>query len=290
MIKSAVNASSRLCRVGPVEIGPGRPLAIIAGPCLLESLELGLEVGRRVRDLCRGLGLAYIFKASFDKANRSSVRSPRGPGLERGLDWLGRIGRELGVPTTTDLHEPAQAAPVADVVDLLQIPAFLCRQTDLLHAAGVAASQRGRGVNVKKGQFLSPREMTGPVRKLEESGCSNVLLTERGTFFGYHRLVNDFIGLDEMMHLECPGGPPPLCFDCTHSTQLPGLGEQTGGQPRAMPLLARAATAAGVHALFIECHPEPAKAMSDASTQAPLSSMGDVLGTVARVRAAVESR
>ncbi len=285
-----MNASSRICRVGPVEIGPGRPLAIIAGPCLLESLELGLEVGRRVRDLCRGLGLAYIFKASFDKANRSSVRSPRGPGLERGLDWLGRIGRELGVPTTTDLHEPAQAAPVADVVDLLQIPAFLCRQTDLLHAAGVAASQRGRGVNVKKGQFLSPREMTGPVRKLEESGCSNVLLTERGTFFGYHRLVNDFIGLDEMMHLECPGGPPPLCFDCTHSTQLPGLGEQTGGQPRAMPLLARAATAAGVHALFIECHPEPAKAMSDASTQAPLSSMGDVLGTVARVRAAVESR
>jgi 2-dehydro-3-deoxyphosphooctonate aldolase (KDO 8-P synthase) len=188
VIKSAVNASSRICRVGPVEIGPGRPLAIIAGPCLLESLELGLEVGRRVRDLCRGLGLAYIFKASFDKANRSSVRSPRGPGLERGLDWLGRIGRELGVPTTTDLHEPAQAAPVADVVDLLQIPAFLCRQTDLLHAAGVAASQRGRGVNVKKGQFLSPREMTGPVRKLEESGCSNVLLTERGTFFGYHRL------------------------------------------------------------------------------------------------------
>jgi 2-dehydro-3-deoxyphosphooctonate aldolase (KDO 8-P synthase) len=249
-----------------------------------------LRWGGGVRDLCRGLGLAYIFKASFDKANRSSVRSPRGPGLERGLDWLGRIGRELGVPTTTDLHEPAQAAPVADVVDLLQIPAFLCRQTDLLHAAGVAASQRGRGVNVKKGQFLSPREMTGPVRKLEESGCSNVLLTERGTFFGYHRLVNDFIGLDEMMHLECPGGPPPLCFDCTHSTQLPGLGEQTGGQPRAMPLLARAATAAGVHALFIECHPEPAKAMSDASTQAPLSSMGDVLGTVARVRAAVESR
>lgn len=288
MIKSRVSTPARICRVGSVEIGPGLPLAILAGPCVLESFELGLEVGRTVRDLCRESGLSYVFKASFDKANRSSVRSPRGPGLERGLEWLGQIGRGLGVPVTTDIHEVEQAEPAAEAVDLLQIPAFLCRQTDLLHAAGVAAARRGKGVNVKKGQFLSPREMGGPVRKLDESGCSNVLLTERGTFFGYHRLVNDFIGLDEMMHLECPGGPPPLCFDCTHSTQLPGLGEQTGGQPRAMPLLARAATAAGVHALFIECHPEPAKAMSDSSTQAPLSRMASVLASVARIRRVVD--
>jgi 2-dehydro-3-deoxyphosphooctonate aldolase (KDO 8-P synthase) len=274
-----------------VRIGPGQPLAIIAGPCVLESLELGLHVGRAVRDACRGLGLNYIFKASFDKANRTSIDSPRGPGLEQGLAWIRRIGQQLDVPTTTDIHEAPQAAPAAAAVDLLQIPAFLCRQTDLLVAAGRAAAQYGRGVNVKKGQFLSPEEMSGPVHKLAQAGCRNVLLTERGTFFGYGRLVNDFLGVAEMMELTVDGEPPaPVCFDCTHSTQRPGKGDGgkvTGGNARLAPMLARAATAVGVHALFMECHPEPSKALSDAATMIPLGQIDGVLRDVAAIRAAL---
>lgn len=260
---------------------------IIAGPCMLESLELGLEVGTTVRDICRELGLAFVFKASFDKANRSSIRSARGPGLVKGLSWFATIKQTLGVPATTDIHEPSQAAPVAEVVDLIQIPAFLCRQTDLLCAAGQAAAANGRGVNVKKGQFMSPGEMGGAVRKLAEAGCANVMLTERGTFFGYGRLVNDFLGLGDLMELPAEGGSPPVCFDCTHSTQLPGTGEQTGGRPDRAPLLARAATAAGVHALFIECHPEPKRGMSDSSTMLPLAEMRSLLTSIARIRSAM---
>ncbi|MFZ4574142.1 MAG: 3-deoxy-8-phosphooctulonate synthase [Phycisphaerales bacterium] len=277
---------TRICSVGGVEIGAGRPLAIIAGPCVLESKELGLTVGRAVRDFCRDLGLSYVFKASFDKANRSSIRSPRGPGLETGLRWLSEIGRELGVPVTTDIHEPAQAEPAARAVDLLQIPAFLCRQTDLLCAAGEAAAAHKRAVNVKKGQFLPPQDMAGPVRKLAEAGTTNVMLTERGTTFGYGRLVNDFLGLGDLMELNAHGGPAPVCFDVTHSTQIPGAGETTGGRPDRAPLLARAATAAGVHSLFIETHPEPAKAMSDASTMLPLHTLPVLLGQVAAIRKA----
>ncbi|HLO41698.1 MAG TPA: 3-deoxy-8-phosphooctulonate synthase [Phycisphaerales bacterium] len=276
----------RICRAGSVEIGQGRPLAIIAGPCVLESLELGLEIGTRVREACHAAGLAYIFKASFDKANRSSIRSPRGPGLERGLGWIAEISRRLGVPATTDIHEPAQAGPAAQAVDLLQIPAFLCRQTDLLIAAGEAASKHGRGVHVKKGQFMSPGEMSGAVRKLAEAGCSNVMLCERGTFFGYGRLVNDFLGLGDMMELKAEGGSPPVCFDCTHSTQLPGAGEQTGGRPERAPLLARAAVAAGVHSVFIETHPEPSKALSDASTMLRLEEAPGLIKTLAAIRRA----
>ncbi|MBL8990480.1 MAG: 3-deoxy-8-phosphooctulonate synthase [Phycisphaerae bacterium] len=278
---------ARLCSVGSVSIGPGRPLAVIAGPCVLESLELGMSIGTRLRDACAALGLPYVFKASFDKANRSSIRSPRGPGVERGLAWIARIGRDLGVPTTTDIHEPAHARPAADAVDLLQIPAFLCRQTDLLVAAGAAAAERGRAVNVKKGQFMSPGEMTGAVRKLAEAGCVNAMLTERGTFFGYGRLVNDFIGLGELMALGAEGGPPPVCFDCTHSTQQPGAGEQTGGKPQFAPLLARAAVAAGVHAVFIECHPDPRSALSDSATMLRLDEVPALLGDLARLRGAV---
>jgi 2-dehydro-3-deoxyphosphooctonate aldolase (KDO 8-P synthase) len=280
---------ARVCTAGSVAIGQGKPLALIAGPCVLESLDLGLTVGRELKVICTKLGLSYVFKASFDKANRSSIRSPRGPGLEQGLAWLGQIRSQLGVPITTDIHEPAQAGPAARVVDLLQIPAFLCRQTDLLSEAGQAAAKHGRAVNVKKGQFLSPGEMAGAVRKLTEAGCTNVLLTERGTFFGYGRLVNDFLGLGDLMELPTDGGPPPVCFDCTHSTQLPGAGEQTGGRPERAPLLARAAVAAGVHALFIECHPEPRIALSDASTMLPLLDMPGLLQSVARVRQAVVS-
>jgi len=277
---------SRLCKAGTVSIGAGRPLVIIAGPCVLESVDLGLQIGRTLRDACIDAGVPYIFKASFDKANRSSIRSPRGPGLRKGLDWMHLIREQLGVPVTTDIHEPAHAAPAADAADLLQIPAFLCRQTDLLQAAGEAATAKGRGVNVKKGQFLAPHEMAGPVKKLAEAGCVNVMLTERGTTFGYGRLINDFLGLGDMMELRTEHGSPPVCFDVTHSTQLPGAGETTGGRPDRGPLLARAATAAGVHALFIETHPDPKSALSDASTMLPLASVPALIGVVAKIRAA----
>jgi 2-dehydro-3-deoxyphosphooctonate aldolase (KDO 8-P synthase) len=288
----------RVCTVGPasgaggggggtVTIGPGHPLAIIAGPCVLESLEQGLHIGRTVRDVCHTLGLAYIFKASFDKANRSSISSPRGPGLERGVTWIAQIGRELQVPTTTDIHEPAHAEPVAQQIDLLQIPAFLCRQTDLLIAAGHAATRHQRGINIKKGQFLAPHEMTQPVKKLAQAGCTNVLLTERGTTFGYGRLVNDFLGLGDMMELATPHGPPPVCFDATHSTQLPGAGETTGGRPERAPLLAKAAVAAGVHAVFLECHPTPKTALSDASTMLPLDTVPALLAQLAAIHLAL---
>ncbi len=277
--------------VGDIRIGANRPLAIIAGPCTLESLELGLEVGRAMRDACVQADLPYIFKASFDKANRTSVASQRGPGLKQGLENLAAIRERLGVPVTTDLHAPQQADDVASVVDLLQIPAFLCRQTDLLFAAGEAAVRYGRAVNVKKGQFLSPREMGGPVRKLHEAGCDNVMLTERGTFFGYHRLINDFIGVGDLIEIDCAAfgrsSPPPVCFDVTHSTQLPGSGEQTGGRPERAPLLARAAVAAGVHALFLEAHPDPSQATSDGATQLPINAAIAIIRQAARIRSAI---
>jgi 2-dehydro-3-deoxyphosphooctonate aldolase (KDO 8-P synthase) len=277
----------RVCRVGQVEIGEGRPLAVIAGPCVLESLELGLEIGRHLRAVCTRLGLPYIFKASFDKANRSSIHSARGPGMERGLAWLAQVRAELGVPVTTDIHEAAQAGAAASVVDLLQIPAFLCRQTDLLVAAGRAAAGHGRAVNVKKGQFMSPAEMGGAVRKLAEAGLREAMVTERGTFFGYGRLVNDFVGLGDLMELESAGLRPAVCFDCTHSTQLPGAGEQTGGRPERSGLLARAAAAAGVDALFLECHPEPSRGLSDASTMLGLREVEGVLAAAAAIRRAL---
>lgn len=277
----------RLCRVDSISIGPGTPLAIIAGPCVLESYELGIGIGREMKSVCARLGLSYIFKASFDKANRSSIRSPRGPGLTRGLEWMGRIRSELGVPVTTDVHEIDQAGPCAEVVDLMQIPAFLCRQTDLLQACGEAAAARGRGVNVKKGQFLAPGEMAHAEKKLAECGCTNTMLTERGTTFGYGRLVNDFLGLGDMMSLACADrGSPPVCFDVTHSTQCPGAGgETTQGRPDRAPLLARAAVASGVHALFLEVHPEPANAMSDASTMLTPAVATALLESAAKIAA-----
>ncbi len=276
---------NQTCQAGDVRIGPGQPLCVIAGPCVLESFEHGMQIGTAVRDICRNLGLSYIFKASFDKANRTSIDSPRGPGLEQGVSWIAKLGRDLGVPTTTDVHDASQAEPCARAIDLLQIPAFLCRQTDLLVAAGRAAAAHGRGVNVKKGQFVSPGEMSGPLGKLAEAGCRNAMLTERGTFFGYGRLVNDFLGVAEMMELGVP-----VCFDCTHSTQRPGKGEGgkvTGGEPRFAPLLAKAATSIGMHALFIECHPEPKAALSDAATMLRLADMPRVLGEVAAIRKAL---
>lgn len=270
---------SRTCRIGPHAVGKGQPLLVIAGPCVLEAPAVNERIGATVMAVCDRLGLPYVFKASFDKANRSSARSPRGPGLEAGLAELGRLRSLLGVPVLTDIHEPRQAAIAAEVVDCLQIPAFLCRQTDLLAAAGGT----GRPVNLKKGQFMSPAEMANGVAKLEESGAKEILLTERGTFFGYHRLVNDFIGLGDLMELG-----PPVCFDVTHSTQLPGAtGAATGGRPERAPLLARAAAAAGVHALFLECHPTPRAAFSDAATALPLEEVESILEEVAAIRRAL---
>jgi len=282
------NTPPRHCTVGPISIGENQPLAIIAGPCTLESLELGLEVGRHCKAVCESLGLPYIFKASFDKANRSSINSKRGIGIEQGLEHFQAIKQELGVPTTTDIHEPDQADAIAEVVDLIQIPAFLCRQTDLVVASSKAAQSHGKGVNIKKGQFLSPREMAGPVRKATEAGCDNLMLTERGTFFGYHRLVNDFIGIADMMELDCSAfsdaGSPPVCFDVTHSTQLPGSGEQTGGRPDRALQLAKAATAIGVHALFVECHPNPKEAWSDGATQVGFDLFEQIITSAAKIR------
>ncbi|MFK7884157.1 MAG: 3-deoxy-8-phosphooctulonate synthase [Phycisphaerales bacterium] len=287
----AHNQPSRSCQVGNITIGRGHPLAVIAGPCTLESLELGLEVGRTMKSICDELGLPFIFKASFDKANRSSAGSKRGPGMAEGLEAFKIIKAELNVPTTTDIHTPEQAELAAGVVDLLQIPAFLCRQTDLVVAAAQAANASNGAVNIKKGQFLSPREMAGPVRKAHEGGTDNVMLTERGTFFGYHRLVNDFTGLGDLMELDCSGftdlGSPPVCFDVTHSTQLPGSGEQTGGRPDRAPLLARAAVAAGVDALFVECHPKPSEAWSDGATQLEPEKVAAMLREAAAIRGAL---
>jgi len=282
---------TRECLIGSgdraIRIGHGRPLVVISGPCALESYDMSMRIGEAMREACAAHELPYIFKASYDKANRTSVQSKRGPGMQEGLRVLERVRTALGVPITTDLHAPEQAEPVADVVDLLQIPAFLCRQTDLLVAAARAAAARGRAVNVKKGQFVSPGEMGGPVGKLHAAGCDQVLLTERGTFFGYNRLVNDFIGLGDLMELKTPIGSPPVCFDVTHSTQLPGESAVTGGRPERAPLLARAAVAAGVHAVFIECHPDPASATSDAATQLPLGTAAALIADLARLRAAL---
>ena len=277
-----------LCTVGNISIGPDQPLAIVAGPCVLESEDLGYDIGSRLRDTCTELGLSYIFKASFDKANRSSIDSPRGPGIDQGLDWLAALRDRLGVPTTTDVHEPAQCDAVAKHVNLLQIPAFLCRQTDLLLAAGTAAATHNGAVNIKKGQFVSPPEMAGPLRKLASVGCTNTLLTERGTFFGYGRLVNDFAGLAEMRQLSLELGGGGVCFDATHSTQRPG-GTVTGGSRDLAPVLARAAVATGVDALFIECHPDPDTALSDAATMMRLADVPPLLKQLAQIRAALDN-
>ena len=264
----------------PSTLGPGTygPLLIIAGPCILESDAINMRIGETMRDACAKHGLLFVFKASFDKANRSSVKSARGPGLERGCDMLAKLKSALGVPVTTDIHEPQQAARAAQAVDILQIPAFLARQTDLL----AAAAATGRAVNVKKGQFMAPAEMAGAIGKLRESGAKQIMLTERGTFFGYHRLVNDFAGVGDMMQMGVP-----VCFDATHSTQKPGEGETSGGNPHHAPLLARAAVAAGVDAIFLECHPDPAASLSDRSTIQLLDRMPALLEQLAEIRRVV---
>src|SRR5687767_1904595 len=241
------------------------PLFVIAGPCVIESAEVCLEVAGHVKSVCAKLGLGYVFKASFDKANRSSSSSFRGPGLKDGLAVLKRVKEAHGVPVLTDVHETEQVEEVAKVVDVLQVPAFLARQTDLLLACG----KSGRAVNIKKGQFMSPQEMGNAVEKVRSTANQKVMLTERGTFFGYNRLVNDFTALAVMKTCGCP-----VVFDATHSTQQPGgLGTASGGNPEYTPMLARAAVAAGVDGLFVECHPEPKQAESDAASMIRLDAM-----------------
>ncbi|MFN3682478.1 MAG: 3-deoxy-8-phosphooctulonate synthase [Fimbriimonadaceae bacterium] len=261
------------CRVGAVEIGGERP-TLIAGPCLAESRQLCQDVAGAVAEICRDLKIGYVFKASFDKANRTSAASARGFGLQA-LEWIAEAGRAAGAPTTTDVHLPEQCREAAEAVDLLQIPAFLCRQTDLLEAAAAT----GRPVNVKKGQFLAPWDARNIVEKLHRAGAAGIVLTERGTTFGYNTLIVDMYGLEVMR-----GFGVPVCFDGTHSTQRPGgAGSASGGVREAVPALCRAAAAVGIDALFLEVHPNPEKALSDAATQWPLDGLRSLLERVLRV-------
>lgn len=263
-------------QIGPYRCGRGEPLLWIAGPCVIESEELTLRIADRLTAIARDLPVQLVFKASFDKANRTSVASFRGLGMDAGLRVLERVGREFNLPVTTDIHESYQAAAVGEVCELLQIPAFLARQTDLL----VAAAATGRAVHVKKGQFLAPWDMRHVVAKLESAGCANMLLGERGTFFGYGRLVNDFRAIPEMQSLGVP-----VVFDATHSVQEPGgLGSATGGNRAMVEPLARAAIAIGVEALFCETHPEPDKSPSDGANMLPLDELPGVMRRLLAIR------
>ncbi len=267
--------------VGPVSVGQGLPLALICGPCVMEPGDMTRRIATALVEICADLQIPLIFKASFDKANRTSKSSFRGPGIDEGLRLFERIKAETGLPVTTDVHESHQAAPIAEVVDLLQIPAFLARQTDLLEAA----SATGRPLNVKKGQFMAPWDMANVVAKVSSDGASGVLLTERGTTFGYGRLVNDFRAIPQM---QATGAP--VVFDATHSVQLPSAGAGgtvTGGERAMVPTLTRAAVAAGADALFLEVHPNPDQALSDGPNALRLDDLASLLRTCLRIRAAL---
>ena len=269
--------------IGRIKIGKGQPLALIAGPCVMEPGEMSLQIALRLREICDLLAIPLIFKASYDKANRTSLTSYRGPGLEEGMKVFTRIKAQTGLPVTTDIHETYQPAQVAEVVDLLQVPAFLARQTDLLEAA----AKSGRPVNVKKSQFLAPWDMNNVVAKLLAFGASGAILTERGTSFGYGRLVNDLRSIPQMQETGAP-----VVFDATHSVQLPGGGAggmTTSGQREMIPTLARAAVAAGCDALFLEVHPDPDKALSDGPNSMRLDELEPLLRTCLRIREAVEA-
>ena len=264
--------------IGPHTIGQDRPLVLIAGPCVIESVDHTLRLAESIAGIASRLDLPYVFKASYDKANRSSGQSYRGPGLDAGLAILERVRGDLGLAVLSDVHEPAQAEAAGQVLDVLQVPAFLCRQTDLLLACG----HTGRCVNVKKGQFLAPEKMELVVNKIRSTGNDNVLLTERGTFFGYERLVNDMTGLGVMRQFA------PVIFDATHSVQYPGGGgDVTGGRREFIPPLARAAVAAGIDGLFMEVHDDPTNAKSDAATVWPLDQLEQMLASLLRIRAAI---
>ena len=258
---------------------PGQ-LFLIAGPCVIEDEKLCLEVASSLKSVCKANGIFYVFKASFDKANRTSAKSFRGPGLEDGLKVLARVRAEFGVPVLTDVHNEVQARAAAQVVDILQIPAFLCRQTDLIEAA----VETGKIVNLKKGQFLSPSEMGQVAEKAKRAGAKRLLLTERGTTFGYNNLVADMRSIPIMKRFGCP-----VVFDATHSVQLPGGGgDKSSGQREFAPVLARAALAVGANGLFIETHPRPDKALSDGPNMIPLKEMANLLKNLLRIFEAVK--
>jgi len=266
-------------KIGDIEIGLDSPLFVMAGPCVIETKAICLDIARRLADIAQRTSVGIIFKASFDKANRSSICSFRGPGLEKGLEILAAVRQKTNLPVMTDIHEPAQAAVASEVVDCLQVPAFLCRQTDLI----CAAAHTGKPINIKKGQFLSPDEMENVVEKIRACRNEKIILTERGTFFGYNRLVNDMTAIETMKKLGCP-----VVFDVTHSIQQPGgLGIKSGGQREMAPILARAAIAAGANGLFIEVHTNPEKAKSDAASIMPIDWLEDLLKVCKKIFAII---
>ncbi len=252
---------------------------LYAGPCVIESEELVLNVAKEISDICKRLEIPYVFKASFDKANRTSINSFRGPGLEEGLRILKKVKDKYGLPVITDIHESWQAEPVAKVADVLQIPAFLCRQTDLL----VAAAKTGKKINVKKAQFLAPWDMKNVINKLKEAGCSDIMLCERGSCFGYNNLVVDMTGIIEMKKLEVP-----VVFDATHSVQKPGgKGNATGGNREYVEYLAKAAITCGADHLFMEVHPDPDNAKSDGPNMVKLDDLEEMLKRIIKIYNAV---
>jgi 2-dehydro-3-deoxyphosphooctonate aldolase (KDO 8-P synthase) len=264
-----------------ISIGSGAPLALIAGPCVIESIDIATKTAAFLKKLSSDLDIPVIFKASYDKANRTSISAFRGPGLTDGLDILAGIKKEFKLPVLSDVHTVEQMQPAARVLDIIQIPAFLCRQTDLLKAA----ARTGKPVNVKKGQFLAPWDMANVVEKLSEAGNRNVLLTERGAMFGYNNLVVDFRSLKIMQDLGCP-----VIFDATHSIQLPGgAGTSSGGQREFAPVLARAAVAAGADAVFMEVHPDPDRALCDGPNSLPLESLYGLVTELKKIRSAIET-
>jgi 2-dehydro-3-deoxyphosphooctonate aldolase (KDO 8-P synthase) len=275
-------AESRIVRVGSVEIGQKLPLTLVAGPCAIEGREHALMMAHELKKLCARLGLPLIYKSSFDKANRTSGASARGMGLDRGLEILAEVKEATGLPVLTDVHESWQCRPVAEVCDVLQIPAFLCRQTDLLKAA----AETGRVVKVKKGQFLAPWDMRQVTAKLEGFGAKQVLVTERGASFGYNTLVTDLRALPQLAETGWP-----VVFDATHSVQQPGgLGGRSGGQREFVPVLARAAVAVGVAAVFIETHDDPERAVSDGPNMVPLARMPELLEDLMRFDALAKAK
>jgi 2-dehydro-3-deoxyphosphooctonate aldolase (KDO 8-P synthase) len=265
------------------EVGLNRPLFLIAGPCVVESEQLQIDVAGQLKEICAALSIPFVFKSSYDKANRSSSQSFRGVGMQEGLRILSEVKRQIGVPVLTDVHAEDEIAEAAAVVDVLQTPAFLCRQTDFIHAVAAA----GKPVNIKKGQFLAPEDMKNVVDKAREaSGRDNILVCERGASFGYHNLVSDMRALAIMRSTGCP-----IVFDATHSVQLPGgQGATSGGQREFVPVLARAAVAAGVAGVFMETHPDPAQALSDGPNAWPLGRMRELLTTLAELDATVKRR
>jgi len=255
--------------IGKLKVGPGQPFLIIAGPCVIESWDITFNTAKFLSDLANQLSFSLVFKASFDKANRTSINSFRGPGLTEGLAMLAEIKSKLGVCLLSDVHETSQCQPAGNVLDILQIPAFLCRQTDLI----AAAAETGKAVNIKKGQFVSPNEMKNSIQKVLEQGNKNVCITERGTTFGYNNLIVDMRGIPIMR-----GFGVPVIFDATHSVQLPGgAGQKSSGERQYIPTLAKAAVAAGCDGLFMEAHPNPDEAKSDAATQIPLNHVKELI-------------